>query len=218
VSPRHPPSIDFVTQPINQSLLGFEAQTKKPSWWFWGPNHQTVAADFEAQTGKPKSTSFEAKPEKTITTDFKAKPEKIVTVVLRPNHWQTIATGFEAKPEKTVSVVLRPNHWQTVDLDFEAQPKPALHVSTCTVQTAHGVTRPLDRPATEYPTCVTIPDPLHQVSYSFHDPRHCTSCRTCHLHTMRQANAILQMKQRIRVKLPKYPGFEFKPWQVNDSS
>jgi hypothetical protein len=61
------------------------------------------------------------------------------------------------------------------------------------VQTAHGATRPLDRPATEYLTCATIPDPLHQV---YHDPRRCTPCRTYHLHTMRQANVILQMKQR----------------------
>jgi hypothetical protein len=34
------------------------------------------------------------------------------------------------------------------------------------VQTAHGATRPLDRLATEYLTCATISDPLHQVSYS----------------------------------------------------
>jgi hypothetical protein len=65
----------------------------------------------------------------------------------------------------------------------------------CTVQTAHGVTRPLDRPVTEYLTCATIPDPLHQVSYSCHDLHRCTSCRTCHLHTTRQANVIFQMKQ-----------------------
>jgi hypothetical protein len=62
------------------------------------------------------------------------------------------------------------------------------------MQTAHGATRPLDRQATEYPRCATIPDPLQQVS-SCHDPHRCTSCRTCHLHTMRQANTILQMKQ-----------------------
>jgi hypothetical protein len=29
--PRRPPSVGFVVQPTNQSLLGFEAQTKKPS-------------------------------------------------------------------------------------------------------------------------------------------------------------------------------------------
>jgi hypothetical protein len=64
------------------------------------------------------------------------------------------------------------------------------------VQTAHGATRPLDRSATEYPTCATILGPLHQVSYSCHGPHHCMPCHTCHLHTMSQANVILQMKQR----------------------
>jgi hypothetical protein len=68
------------------------------------------------------------------------------------------------------------------------------------VQTAHDATRPLDRPTTEYSTCVTIPNPLHQVFYSCHDPRRCTPCRTCHLHTTRQANVILQMKQRQKKK------------------
>jgi hypothetical protein len=32
--------------------LSFEAQTKKPPWWFWGPNPQTVDLGFEAQTKK----------------------------------------------------------------------------------------------------------------------------------------------------------------------
>jgi hypothetical protein len=86
------------------------------------------------------------------------------------------------------------------------------------VQTAHGTTQPPDRPATEYSTCATIPDPLHQVSYSCHDPRRCTPCRICHLHTTRQANTILQTKQDKRKTKQNYPGFEFKPRQVNDSS
>jgi hypothetical protein len=60
------------------------------------------------------------------------------------------------------------------------------------VYTAHGATRPLDRPATEYLTCATIPGPLHQVSYSYHGPHRCTPYHTCHLYTTRQANAILQ--------------------------
>jgi hypothetical protein len=63
------------------------------------------------------------------------------------------------------------------------------------VQTAHGATRPLDRSVTEYPTCATILDPLHQVSYSCHDPCHYMPCRIYHLHTMRQAKAILQMNK-----------------------
>jgi hypothetical protein len=86
------------------------------------------------------------------------------------------------------------------------------------VQTAHGVTRPLDRPAPEYPTCAIISGPLYQVSYSGHGPHRCTSCRTCHLHTTRQANTILQMKQFKRKTKQNNPGFEFKPRQVNDSS
>jgi hypothetical protein len=47
------------------------------------------------------------------------------------------------------------------------------------VQIAHGATRSLDRPATEYPTCLIITGPLHQVSYSYHNPRHYTQCHTC---------------------------------------
>jgi hypothetical protein len=64
------------------------------------------------------------------------------------------------------------------------------------VQTAHSVTRPLDRSATEYPTYAIILVPLQQVSYSCHDPRRYTSYRTCHLHTMRQANTILHTIQK----------------------
>jgi hypothetical protein len=74
--------------------------------------------------------------------------------------------------------------------------KLTLLVSMCQMQIAHGATRPFDRPATEYLTCAIIPDPLHQVSYSYHSPRRCTPCRTCHLHTMRQANMIIETKQR----------------------
>jgi hypothetical protein len=138
-----------VAQPINRSLLDFEAQTKKLLWWFWGTNHQIGAADFEAQAEKP------------------------------------ITIGFEAKPEKIVQVVLRANHSQTVDLGFEAQLRNSRSSSP-------RATRHLDHSATEYQTYAIIPGPLHQVSYSCHDPRRCTPCRTCHLHTMRQANTILQ--------------------------
>jgi hypothetical protein len=64
---------------------------------------------------------------------------------------------------------------------------------------------------------LTISSPLHQVSYSCLDPRCYPPCRACHLHTMRQANTIFCMKM-IKIKPPKSPGFEFKTWQVNDSS
>jgi hypothetical protein len=44
-------------------------------------------------------------------------------------------------------------------------------------------------PGHRIPTCATILGPLHQVSSSCHGPCRCTPCRTCHLHTTRQANA-----------------------------
>jgi hypothetical protein len=58
--------------------------------------------------------------------------------------------GFEAKP------LTNCRSW------FQGSTKKHVFlVSTCTVQTAYGVIRPLDRPASNYPTYVTIPDPLH---------------------------------------------------------
>jgi hypothetical protein len=66
--------------------------------------------------------------------------------------------------------------------------------------------------------CLTILNPLYQISYSCLDPRRYSSYHTYHQHIMRQANTILHTKQRIQVKLPKYPGFEFKPRYVNGSS
>jgi hypothetical protein len=77
---------------------------------------------------------------------------------------------------------------------------------------------PPDRPTTEYLTCATIHDPLHQVSYSCHGPRRCMPCHTCHLHTTRQANMILQRNKDKRETKQNYSEFKFKPRQVNDSS
>jgi hypothetical protein len=41
--------------------------------------------------------------------------------------------------------------------------------------------------------CLTILDPLHQVSYSYLDPHCCPPYRTCHVHITRQANMILHI-------------------------
>jgi hypothetical protein len=60
--PHHPPPINFVMQPTNRSPLGFDVQTKNSSRWFWGLNHQTVAAGFESQIGKPVDLVFEVQP------------------------------------------------------------------------------------------------------------------------------------------------------------
>jgi hypothetical protein len=165
----HPP-IDFVAQSTNRSPLGFEAQTKKTSRWFWGPNHQTVPTSFEVQTEKPEATGYDAKPRETVTT------------------------SFEAKPGETVPVVFRPNHSQTVDLGFGAQPRNPPSSSPCAWYRSHTASPdlPIARPSITR-LCLTIPGPLHQVFYSCHNPHRCPPCHTCHLYTMRQANAILYM-------------------------
>jgi hypothetical protein len=111
--PSHPP-VDFEAQPTNHRTLGFEAKTKKPSHWFWGPNHQTIATGFEAQTGEPEPPPWFWSSTKKPTTAFEAKPG------------ETIATGYQAKPEKPSPPVLRPNQrkpslwfWgQTIDKLF----------------------------------------------------------------------------------------------------
>jgi hypothetical protein len=113
---------------------------------------------------------------------------------------KTVTSGFEAKLPETVTAGFEAKPLETVTAGFEAKSletkKPTILVSMCMVQTAHGATRPLDRPATEYPTCASILGPLHQVSYSGQNHHRCMPCRTCHLHTMRQANTILHLKQR----------------------
>jgi hypothetical protein len=66
--------------------------------------------------------------------------------------------------------------------------------------------------------CLTIPSPLHQISYSCHDSHCCPSCCTCHLHTISQANVILYTNKGNSVETPKYLGFKFKHRHVNESS
>jgi hypothetical protein len=122
-----------VAQPINLNPLDFKAQTKKPSQWFWGPNHQTEAASFERKLQKTVATSFEAKLKKTVATGFEAKPEKTIAAGFEAKPLEIVAAGFEAKPPETVTiafeaksvntirVILRPNHSQTVIIGLETQ-------------------------------------------------------------------------------------------------
>jgi hypothetical protein len=49
------------------------------------PNHQIVAAGFEAQTGKPTTTLVLGLNQETVTTDFEVKLEKPSPPVLRSN-------------------------------------------------------------------------------------------------------------------------------------
>jgi hypothetical protein len=52
----------FCNKTDKPRLAWFWDQTKKPSRWFWGLNHQTGAVEFEAQTGKHDDIGFEAQP------------------------------------------------------------------------------------------------------------------------------------------------------------
>jgi hypothetical protein len=210
---------------------------------FWDPNQDAVTADFDIKPPETVTAGFEAKSLETVAASFEAKPLETVATGFEAKPEKTVATGFEAKPEKTVPMVLRPNHWQTVAISFEAQTdeKPSewfwgqtTHKSSTLVLShnqkthaprlhVHGVDHTRRHPTSQssghrVPDLCDHPDPLHHVSYSFHDPHHCTPCLTCHLHTTRQANVILQMKQDKGKINWTCPGFEFKPHQVNDSS
>jgi hypothetical protein len=161
-----------------EAPLSFEAQTKKlcsdfethitkpelpvlspkpgnpPPPWFWGSTKK-LATDFEAKPGETVATSFEIKLEKTVVTDFEAKQEKAVAAGFEAKPLEIVAISFEVKPAKTVRVILRLNHSQTIDLSFEPQPRNSRSSSPRARCRSH--TTSLDRPATEYPTCVTIP-------------------------------------------------------------
>jgi hypothetical protein len=128
-------SVSFMVQPINRSPLGFDAHTKKPSWWFWGPNHPTVAAGFEDQIRKPITTSFEAKTGETIPVVLTSNHRQTVLVVLRQNHWQTADLSFEAQPRNTCSSSPRARyrpHTILPDLSI-AQPLSIRPVPPCLV-------------------------------------------------------------------------------------
>jgi hypothetical protein len=140
----------------------FDTKSPNCSCQFWGPNWETL---HHRLTKKP-SPSFLGQTRENYRHQFWSQ-------IGRNRH-----SDFEVK--------LLTNHkpWFLCSTK-----KPALLVFTCTLQTAYGVTQPLDRPDTEYLIYVTIPGPLQQVSYSYHNPRRCMTCHTCHLHTMRQANS-----------------------------
>jgi hypothetical protein len=157
------------------------------------PKPKNASHQFWGQIGRNRRHRFWGQTGEKCLSGSEAKP--------LTNH----PSGFESKPLTN----RQPWFWCSTK-------KFTLLIFMCMVQTAYDVTRPHDRLVIEYPTCATIPDPLHQVSYSFHDPRHCPPWRTYHLHTMRQANVILRTKQGI--VLPKRSEFEFKPRHVNDSS
>jgi hypothetical protein len=200
------------------------ASTRTSSTWLWrnlrnGATYTTrrrASASLEARLGNPSQTFTQSKPLDLDTCPALTHPPD--GFVVQPTTQSML--GFEAKPltnrqpwfwgstKKLSPPVLRPNR-KNHPSGFETKPlinrqpwfwcstkKLVLLISTCTVQTAHGATRPLDHLTIEYTTCVTIPGPLHQVSYSCQNPCRCTPCRTCHQNTTRQANTISKWYKR----------------------
>jgi hypothetical protein len=162
---------------------------------------------------------FEAKPGETVATSFEAKLEKTVAASFEAKSLETVATGFEAKPAKTVRVVLRPNHSQIVDLGFEAQPRnprSSCPRARCIPHTAPPdlsiawppSTRPV-RPSLTL--CTMSPTPSTVLIAACHvSPATCTP-------QDKQTRFSKRKKGKRKIK-QNYPGFEFKPRQVNGSS
>jgi hypothetical protein len=142
------------------------------------------------------TTGFEAKPGETVATNFETKLEKTVAARFETKPLETVATSFEAKPVKTVRLVLRPNHSETVDLSFEAQPRNPRSSSPHARCRPHTAPPNLSTARSLSPNMCDHPRSSALVFYSCHGPHRCTSCHTCHRHTTRQANMILQTKQR----------------------
>jgi hypothetical protein len=209
----------------------FEAQITKPELpvlrpksgnpappWFWGSTKKSTTG-FEAKPGEIVATSFEAKLEKTIATGFEAKPEKTVAASFEAKLLEIITTGFEAKPTKTVRVVLRPNHSQTVDLGFKAQPRNPRSSSPHAQCRPHTVPPDLSiawpsstrhvRPSPVL--CTWSPTPTTTLIAARH------AAPATRTPQDKQTWFSKQNKDKRKTK-QNYPGFEFKPRQVNDSS
>jgi hypothetical protein len=114
---------------------------------------------------------------------------------------------LRCKPRNPSTLVFRPNQ------EIRAH---CLLVHGADHTQCHPTSRSIDHRVPDM--WLIISGPLHQISYSCHDPCRLPPCRTCHLHTMRQANVILYTKKCISVKSWKCPEFEFKARQVNDLS
>jgi hypothetical protein len=100
--------------------------------------------------------------------DFNAQITKPELLVLR------------TKSINSSTLVLRPNQ------ETHA-PRLLVYSADCTQR--HPTSRSSDHRVPGM--CLTILGPLHQVSYSCHDPHRYLPYHTCHLYTTRQANVIL---------------------------
>jgi hypothetical protein len=154
-----------------------------------------ASTTLEARLGNPSPTCFQAKQaaksRRVSNVVFIhlsvlwGNRQTIAHLVLRPklrNHrgdfvgqvTKSHLSVLRSKPGNPSTFVLRPN---------QETHEPSLLL--------YGADRTQRRPTSQSSghqvpdLCLIILDPLHQVSYSCHDPRRCSPCRTYHLHTMR---------------------------------
>jgi hypothetical protein len=112
--------------------------------------------------------------------DFVSQITKPQLPILRPNPGNLKLPVLRINREKPSTLVLRPNQ-ETHAHRLLVHGADLIRCHPTSQSSGHRVPD----------LCFTIPGPLSQVSYSFHDPHHCLSCRTCHLHITRKANTIL---------------------------
>jgi hypothetical protein len=172
---------------------------------FWGANRQ--ASSHLVLRPKPRNRHG----------DFVGQITKPQLPVLRPkpgnsSEWfwgqstRIIATGFEAKPR------------ETIDHGFEAEPRNPRSSSPYARCRPHTTspnlsivqppsTRPvLDHPRSFTPSLLLLPRSLSLHAMPHLSPTHHEGSKHVSPH-----------KIGSRVEPPKFPGFKFKPWQVNDS-
>jgi hypothetical protein len=120
-----------------------------------------VSANLEVRLGIPNQTCFHVKqaarsrrvsradhPPSILWRDRQTEARLILRHKLRNCHGD-----FETQITKPELSVLRPKLGNRRPWFWSLTKKHAIIVSLCTVQTTHGITRPPDRPATEYLTC-----------------------------------------------------------------
>jgi hypothetical protein len=168
-----------------------------PPQWCHMHHPSSLHRQFWGKLGNPSPTCFQAKHD--------TRSRWVSRVVLHSSvlwcNWQTVVHlvlrnkprnrlgDFEAQITKLELPVLRPKSGNRPNQETCA---PCLIVHGTDGTRCHLTSQSCDHWVPDL--CLTIPGPLHQVSYSCQDPCCCPPCHTCHLHTMRPANAILHIR------------------------
>jgi hypothetical protein len=157
----------------------------RPDWvtLAWLASRWSKLLDLDACPGLTSLCWFCGATDKSKLIWFLGPNQETITVILRPKS-PNRSCQFEAQTGKPSILVLRLNQ------ETHAH-RLLVHVTDHTWH--HLTSRPSGHWVPEL--CLTIPSPLHQVSYSCLDPHRCPPCCPYHLHTMRQTNMIPHTNQ-----------------------